>query len=400
MKSTLERLPKSRVRFSITVPQERVQKAVDEAYKNLNEQVEIKGFRKGQAPKSMIFESVGVARLRETILQKLLPDTYFEALQKGKIVPVEGPQVNIESPEWEKKLSEGKASSGIAYKAEVDILPKVTLTGDYKKIRVKKPETVEIKDDEMENVLTHLRRQQAEFKDVTRQAQQGDRIEIEFEGKVDSIVQPEFSSKNFPLLLGQGTLQPDFEKELTGMKKQEKKSFKGAFPRKDDPKKAQDVHFSVTMLDIKEVVLPELTDELAKKLGQDSVLALRGAVRQSLKANKEERERRDMEQHIADELLKRAKLEVPASLVHQEIHRMMDSLKAQATQYGMLWEQYLAQMKKTEADLHNDMHDQAEKTVKFGLVLGYIINKEGIDSKDKDAGRKAMEKLVEYATKM
>ncbi len=398
MKPTLERLPKSRVRFLIKVPQERVQKAVNEAYKSLNAQVEIKGFRKGQAPKSMIFESVGLARLRETILQRLLPDTYFEVLQSERLVPVEGPQVNIESADWEKELLQGRASTGISYKVEVDILPKVELISDYKKIRVKNPPTVDISDEEVENVINHLRRQHAEFKEVTRPADNGDRIEIEFEGKIDKIAQPDFSSKNFPLLLGQGTLQSEFEKHLFGMKRGDKKSFTLAMPRKDDPKGKQGVQFTVVMLDVKEVILPALTEELAKKLGQDSVLALRGAVRQSLRTNKEDRQRRDLEQRVADELLQRAKLEIPASLVHQEIHRMIDSLKSQATSHGMPWEQYLMQIKKTEEQLHQDLHDQAEKTVKFGLVLGTIINREGMDTKDKDVGRKVMEKLVQYAT--
>lgn len=397
MKSTVEKLPKSRVRFTIAVPQERVQKAVDAAYDSLNEQVEIKGFRKGQAPKSMIFEAVGLARLRETILQKLLPDTYFEALQKEKLVPVEGPQVAIESADWEKGLHAGKASAGLAYKAEVDILPKVTLSGDYKEIRVKKPAPAEVKDEELDNLINHLRRQHAEFKEVARAAQVGDRIEIEFEGKVGGVIRPEFSSKNYPVLLGSQSLRKEFEDQLVGLKKGEKKSFRQNFELKEGAGE-ENIDFTVTVLTVQEVILPELTDEFAKKVGQDSVLALKGAVRQSLKANKEERQRRDLEQQIADELLKRATLDVPASLIHQEIHRMIDSLKTQATQYGMLWEQYLSQMKKTEADLHNDLHDQAEKTVKFGLILGNIINKEGIDSKDKDAGRKAMEKLVQYAT--
>lgn len=398
MKSSVEKLPKSRVRFSITVPQERVQKAVDAAYDRLNRQVEVKGFRKGHAPKSKVFESVGLARLRETILQKLLPETYFEALQKEKIVPVEGPQVNIESADWEKALSEGKASAAISYKAEVDILPQVTLSSDYKKIRIKKSEPVEVKDEEVENVIAHLRRQWAEFREVTRAAQNGDRIEIEFEGKVEGVPREEFSSKNYPAILGDGVLKPEFEKELVGLRKGEKKTFQLNMPGKQDPSKTEEVEFSVTVLDLKEMVLPELTEEFARTVGHDSVLSLRGAIKKSLEQNKSDRLRRSQEQEIADQLLSAAKIEVPQALVHQEIHRMIDTLKNQATQYGLSWQSYLSQLKKSEEDLHRDLHNQAEKTVKFGLILGYIINKEKLDPKDKEAGRKAMDKLLEYAT--
>lgn len=400
MKTSLERLPKSRVRLSVTVPKEAVQKAIHEAYERLGEQVEVKGFRKGQAPKRMIFDSVGVARLRETVLERLLPNTYFQALQEAKIVPVEGPHVKIDSADWEKDLPEAKAGAGISFQAEVDVLPKVELAKDYKKLRIANRESriAEVTEEEVNSTIDHLRRQQAQFKDLHRDAQEGDRLEIEFAGKVGGVVREEFSSKNYPLILGQQTFLPDFEKHLTGMKKGDKKSFRLDISKKDGQGKDA-VDFSVTLLDLKEVLLPELTDEFAKKVGQDSVLALRGALRQSLRANRQERYRREREQQVADQLLGLATLEVPESLIHQEIHRMMDSLRAQATQYGMPWEAYLTQIKRGEDDLHKDLEQQAEKTVKFGLILGHIMTKEGIDPKAEQAGRQAMDRLLEYATR-
>jgi len=399
MKTALERLPKSRIRLSVPASQEAVQKAVDAAYEALNAQVEIKGFRKGQAPKSKVFESVGLARLRETVLERLLPTIYFEAIQKAKVVPVEGPQVKIDSDAWEKGLPEGKATDGLSFTAEVDILPQVKLTGDYKKIRIaKKKEGQEVADDEVENVLTHVRRQHAQFKEIDRAVKNGDRIEIEFEGKVVGVIRPEFSSKNFPLILGNQAMQPGFEEKLLGMKKGDTKSFRHPFQLKKDAGE-EEVDFTVTLLKAEEVLLPALDEAFAKKMGHDSLLALRGAVRASLKQNKQDRERRGMEQEVADKLVNSANLEVPQSLIHQEIHRIMDTLKAQATSYGMPWEQYLVQIKKNEADLHNDLKEQAEKTVKFGLILGHIMSHEKIDPKAEHAGRQAMDRLLEYATK-
>jgi trigger factor len=399
MKSTLVKLPKSRVRLTVHVPKSKVQEAIDHAFDKLGGQIEIKGFRKGQAPKPIIFEAVGLSRIREAVFERLLPDTYFSELQKHKLVPVEGPTVNIKSEHWESSLPQGKATHDVDYEAEVDILPQVALIKDYKRLRLaeryRRPVEPEVTEDEVNGVIDHLRRQQAQFQDVKRPAKAGDRMEIEFGGKIAQVARQEFSSKNYPLILGNQTLLPEFESKLVGMRKGESKGFTVEIPAKDDPAKKEKVDFTVTVLQLQEVILPELTDEF----GQETVLSLRGAVRAGLRANKEERHRKELEQAVADEVLKTAEVEVPESLIHQEIHRIIDALKAQAQSYGLMWENYLAQLKKTEADLHHDLEQQAEKTVTFGLVLGYIMSKEKINPKSEQAGRRAMDRLIEYLTK-
>lgn len=400
MKTTLEKLTKSRVKFSIEVSKEEAQKAFDKVYEKLASQVEIKGFRRGAAPKKMVLEAVGMERLREEFLKQLLPDTYFEAVQKEKIVPVEGPKVNVASYEWTSSLSAGVISSDISYTAEVDLLPEIAVT-DYKKIKIKPEKPKEVEDDDVNKVVLHLRRTAATFNDVVRPAKEGDRIEIEFEGKIAGVVRPELSSRNHPLILGSHVLVPEFEGELSGMKKGETKTFKSSVKKQQGGKEIgkEEAEFTVKMLDIKEVILPPIDDALATKFGQATILALRGAIREDLRKRNEEQVRVDLERQVADALLKLADFQVPESLIHQEIHRMLDTLGKQAASHGMPWEAYLSQIKKTEAALHEEFKPQAERTVKVGLILGEVVKREGIDPKDQDAGKKAMQRLIEIATK-
>jgi trigger factor len=400
MKAKLEKLEKSRVKFSIEVSKEEAQKSFDRVYDKLAEQIEIKGFRKGAAPKKMILEAIGAERLREEFLKDILPGTYFTAVQQEKVIPVEGPKVDVTSNDWSAKLSEGVISSNLSYTAEVDLLPEIKVS-DYKKIKVKPEKSKEVSEDDVNKVVEHLRRTVATFNDITRPAKDGDRVEIDFEGKIGGAVRPELSSKNHPLILGQHTLIPEFEKALVGMKKGETKTFKSPVKKQQAGKDIgkEDAEFTVKMLDIKEVILPPVDDALATKFGQPTLLALRGAIREDLRKRNEGQSKADLERKVADELLKLADFQVPESLMHQEVHRMLDTLVKQAAAHNIPWEAYLSQIRKTEAVLHEELKPQAERTVKVGLILGEVVKKEGIDPKDEKAGRIAMDRLIEIATK-
>jgi len=382
-----ENLSKSKIKLAINVPSALMVGYATKIYNQIAPSVEVKGFRKGMAPKHLTITAFGEARLMQEILDAALSDTYGQALKQEEVLPVSAPKVNITMM---KDILNDNAE--LKYEVEVEILPEVKI-GDYKKFKLKKSkEEIKVTDDEVNEVLTHLQRQHATFADTSGEAQEGDRVEIDFTGSEKGVELENYTSKNYPVILGSKVLLPEFEKNLLGLKAGEGKEFEA----KVGPEKRK-IHFKVKVNDVKKVILPVLDNELAQKFQKPTIDELRKAINVDILAQKEIAAHQVKEGQIIEQILKITDVEVPESLIDQEIHRMIDDMRQRTAMSGLSFEQYLAQIKKTEEDLHKDLHEQAENTVKIGLALGEIAKAEKIDLKDKNAGKLVVEKLIEYA---
>lgn len=415
-----ENLGKSKIKLTIKVPSVLMRGFFATVYNQMASGVEVKGFRKGHAPKPLTISAIGENRLSQEIINLALTETYGTALKQEKIVPISPPRINIKML---KDLTMDTAE--LEYEAEIDLIPEVKI-GDYKKLKVKShsidesirgnslrnyKSKVEASQEEIDQVLGHLQRQHATFDEKPAspaggdgKAEMGDRIEMDFEGTERGVVLENLTSKNYPVILGSKVLIPEFEEKIVGTKKGEEKEFDveiGPDPVKADAHGAgkKRVHFKVKVLLVQKVNLPALDNELAKKFGKNKIEELKKAVSDDIIKQKETQLKRDQENQIVEQLLKIATLDVPESLVEQETHRMIDELKNRISMMNMPFENYLAQMKKTETDLHTDFKEQAEKTVKIGLILGEIAKQEKMDLKDEQVGKKVMEKLLSWAKK-
>ena len=385
-----ENLQKSKIKLTIKVPSALMAGYFDTIYTKMAANVEVKGFRKGHAPKPLTISVIGENKLSEEIINLALNETYVEALKKEEIIPIAPPRINITMV---KDLTVDTAA--LEYEAEVELLPEVKI-GDYKKIKIKKTGEVKVDKEEINQVLKHLQEQHATFEDKTGPVKIGDRIEMDFEGTERGVVLDNLTSKNYPVILGSKVLIPEFEKEVIGMKKGDKKEFDVTLGKDKNKKK---IHFKVDILTTQSVLRPELDDKLAGKFQQKSLDGLKEAIEKDIVEQKTIAQNRQQEAEVAESLVKISKIDVPDSLIEQETHRMIDDLKQRISMMGMPFEDYLGQMKKTEADLHADFEEQAEKTVKVGLIMGEIGKLEKIDLKAEDAGRQVMQKLLEYAKK-
>ncbi|MBI4029944.1 trigger factor [Candidatus Berkelbacteria bacterium] len=386
--SILENLPQSRVRIILKVPRQKLEPFLEEAFLRIGKQVEIAGFRPGVAPRALILEKVGQNRILSEALDLAIPQFYFEAVKEHKLIPLEQPALAVNKYP---SLLVG-SDAALEFTAEVDVYPKVEI-GDYKKnLKIQNPKSKieEVKPEEIEKVLEHIRQHEAKFQDVERSAQEKDRVEIEFEGFVNNVRQEKYSSKNFPLLLGSKIMLPGFEEALLGMKKNETREFDASI-------KEEKVHFKVKMLDVKEVLLPPLDDVLAQKFQAKNVAELKEKIKESVKKDKEARARGEREAEILEKLLPTLKAELPVSLLSREIERMKEELNQQLQAGASGLEQFLEKQGKTKEDLEKEFKPAAEKRVKIGLLLGEVMKQEKIDPKDENAGQKVMEKLVSYA---
>lgn len=386
-----ENLAKSKIKLTIKIPSELMRGYFAKIYNQMASTVEVKGFRKGHAPRPMTISAIGENKLSQEIINLALTETYGTALKQENIVPIAPPRINVKML---KDLTVDTAE--LEYEAEVDLLPEVKI-GDYKKLKLKtQNEKQEVKPEEVEQVLSHLQRQHATFAEKEGAAEVGDRLEMDFEGTERGVVLENLTSKNYPVILGSKVLIPEFEEKIVGLKKGDEKEFDAKVGPDKDKKT---IHFKVKILDVQKVNLPALDNELAKKFGKNTIKELEKAVGEDILKQKEAQEKRDQENQVVEQLLKISSLDVPESLVEQETHRMIDELKNRIGMMNMPFEQYLAQIKKTESDLHTDFKEQAEKTVKIGLILGEIAKLEKMDLKDEQVGRKVMEKLLSWAQK-
>lgn len=393
MEITKEILPRSKIKLTVKVPAENMRAYFSRAYNKLAPQVEIKGFRKGMAPKNLTISGIGENRLMQEIIDLALQDTYGQSLKKEKIIPLAPPKVNIKMM---KDLLNDNAE--LEYEVEIEILPAIKL-GDYKKIKIKKSKKeIKVSDREIEQVLSHLRRQHATFEEKDGPAEAGDRIEMDFTGTERGVVLENLTSKNYPVILGSKVLLPEFEKNILGTKKDEEKEFDLVLG-----KEQKKVHFKVKIHDVKKVILPPADDELAKKFQKNTLDALKKALYDDILKQKEAAQKKEEENQIIDALLEMTKLEAPETLVEREVNRMISDLRERASTLGVPFEQYLAQIKHTEEDLRQGLREQAEKTVKTGLILGEIAKREStnwhLNGKDQKIGRAVIDKLLEYAKK-
>lgn len=366
MKIIKTNLDNSRVRLEIHMPVEKMASFLDRVYQKLASTVEIRGFRPGHAPRSLTLEAIGHGRYQQEVLNETIAETYIEAVRQENLSPIEQPAITVKS------FGEDK---GLVYEAEVDILPKVKLC-DYHKIKVEKIiKNFKAAKEEVDLIIKRLLSQAATLKEINRPLKNGDWAEIEFEGYVDSIKRDGLSSKNFPLILGQKTLLPDFEKALIGLRKEEATEFKINAPLDKTSNKRQPVLFKVKILNTKEVILPILNDEFAKSFGKKDLVELKKAIEQDIISNKQVRAQKEQENEIIEKMIQQSRIAVPRSLVESEINRILVDLQKRL---GSSFEQFLAKNQKTIPDLRKDFEKNAQRQVKTGLVLGEFAKQEGI----------------------
>ena len=406
-----ETLPKSKIKLTVSVPPELMRGFFSTIYSKLAPSVSVKGFRPGKAPKNLTIMQIGENRFNSEIIDLALQESYGQALKQEKIIPVAPPKVEI------KKMVDLTADNAeMEYEVEVDVLPEVKV-GDYRKIRIKNKEvSIKVGKDEIDQVLSHLQRQHATFNDIERAAKTGDRVEMDFEGTERGVVLENLTSKNYPVILGSKVLMPEFEKKVEGMKAGEEKEFEielkqphsGHDHNHDHDHdhdheikidKTHKVHFKVKMNMVQEVILPELNDELAKKFGQTSMADLQKIIEADILNQKKLAVKQNKENEVIEELLKITTLEVPESLISQEVDRMFKQLQTRTSEMGLPFDKYLEGLHKTEEELKSDMTVQAEKTVKVGLALGEVGKLEKLDLSQEKSGQQVIEKLLEYAGK-
>ncbi len=390
----MKKLPKSQIEFTLEIPVEEVELFFDKAAKNISENIEIKGFRKGKAPKDVVQKIVGKQAVFEEASQLAIEKKYQEYIKENQIVVVDYPKITV------KKMAE---SNPVVIDVVVAVYPEVKLP-DYKKIAKeqsqKRKKDIDVSDDELNSALEYLLSSRAKETSVNREAKENDIAEVDFEVRLDGVKIDGGSSKNHPVKIGAGKFIPGFEDNIKGMKPKETKKFSLVAP-KDYFKKdlaGKKLDFSVTLNNLFEVELPELNDDFAKSLGGfESAEALKKNIKEGLLLEKKEKEENEFRNSLLEKIAQEADIDLPDAMVEREIDKIIDEIKMNVEQNGIKFEDYLLTIKKEEKDIRQDVRKQAETRVKIGLVIDEISKKENIKIDDDKITQKANEFLLRYS---
>lgn len=346
-------------KMTVEVPAERVESEIDSRLRRLGRTAKVKGFRPGKVPFGVIRQQYG-PQVREEVVQDILRQTYGEALQQEKLRPAGSPTL---------EPVEMNAGEGLRYTATFEVYPEVELkkTEGLKVERAK----VEIGDADVDGMIEKMRRQRGTWEPVERAADEGDRVLIDFEGKLKGEDFPGNKGENVPVELGAGRMVEDFEKNLKGAKAGEEKTFDVKFPKDyhAEELKGQKTSFSVKVREVQALKLPEVDEEFCKGLGveEGGVEQLRKDVREHMERELAAVLRRQSKERVLDALVEANKVELPNALIDEEIHTMQHEM---ANRMGM----------GNNADPHQLprelFEENARKRVALGLLLGEYIRSE------------------------
>ncbi len=366
MQIDVEKLPKSTVKLTVRIEPAEMGEYLDVAARQLSDQVNVPGFRKGRAPRSVLAQRVGPEYLAQQGREIAVQDSYYQAVKKHDLKPLTRPETDLPSQ------AAHLERDGLTYSAVVSVMPQVVL-GDYKSVKVK-PATVDYSDKLVEETLGQLRKSQAEFKDVDRPAAKGDRIEIDFVGRHKGEEVEGAKSENHPLILGEDSFMPGFADNLVKLRTGDTKKFKIKFPKdyREKGLAGQKVEFTVTAKSVQEQVLPDLDEAYAKKMGAKSLADLRQRLADNLRQEKEAEAQRETEMAVLEKVMDQSTVEIPEIIVEEELGKMLAEYRQSIERQGLPFDKYLEQMGKTEADIREESRPEAEKRAKMSLVLNAV----------------------------
>ena len=370
MKVSSTELPPRQGSLDIEVEQERVERAIDEAYRRLSGRVDVPGFRLGKAPRPMVERLIGRERLVDEALDQLLPQVVTEAMQQEKVEPYTRPRV--ESIEFDP----------LRLKAVVGLPPKVEL-GDYQGDLRVTPEQVTITAEQVDEVIQHLRESYAQWAPVARPVQLGDRVGLDGRATVEGQPKALMDATEAEYVVDPSGAQPapGFAEHLIGMRAGDEKTFTltVADDYRDKDFAGQPAEFHVTLHWVKERELPALDDEFAQQVGEyGDIAGLRAAVEDQLRTREEERARSQLEEAAMNQLVEISSIEFPPQLVDHQAQHMLETFTRNVEQQGLQLAQYLRLVGKEQEAFEQELRTEAESRVRRSLALDAFADAENI----------------------
>ncbi len=361
----VRREPGSTAVLEIEVPEDRVAKAVARGIVRVSQRAKIPGFRPGRAPRAVVERYVGREAVYEEALESLLPEAYREAVRQSGIRPISRPRFE------EARIEEGKPLRVVA---RVEVEPEVHL-GDYRGLRVPFPQP-QVGEEEVQRTLEALRARYGQLLPKEGPAERGDFVLLRV------LEAPEGTSRFSPgrelmLEVGGGETPESLNPLLEGKAAGEEFTWEGD---------GGPVRFSV--LEVRWRELPPLDDTFAQTVSDHQTLEeLREGIRRRLQAEAEARARSEYEAQVLQAVVEGSQVELPETLVHAEVHELLDDLEEELRRRGLSWNQYLQLVGKTAQEVHDELRPRAEARVRTRLVLEAVAKAEGLEPSEEEVAR-------------
>ena len=371
-----EKLEKSMVELQFSIDAETFKAAVNNAFKREGKKYAIPGFRKGKAPRHMIEKMYGSDIFHYDAVNDLFPEAYEAAVKEAKIDVVGRPDPEVVS------MSE---ADGVVLKVKVAVKPEVEL-GEYAGLTV----TKEAKNVNEADVDAEVKRMQdRNGRLLTREgaAENGDTVDIDFEGFVDGKAFEGGKAEHYSLVLGSGSFIPGFEDQVVGHSAGEEFDVNVKFPEEYGAAElaGKDATFKIKLHEVKDKELPALDDDFAKDVSEyDTLDELKDSIRNNIKTNLDKQAEQKVENDLMDQVIANMKADIPDAMVDSRIDELVQDFEYRISQQGLKLADYLKYMGMNIEQFRAQFKEQADKQVKMRLAMEAIVAKEGITASDEE----------------
>jgi len=352
-----------RIDLSIAIAD--VEKDVDQRLQRMGRNIKMSGFRPGKVPFSIVKQQYG-DQARHEVLSEALDHAFGEAVTAQKLRVAGNPRIEPKSTE---------STTHLEFSAIFEVYPEFT-PGDLSGAEIERP-VLEVGAAEIDQTLDILRKQRVSYEDTDRAAAKEDRVVIDFLGKKDGEPFQGGQATDYPFVLGQGMMLPEFEKAVEGLKAGESKTFDMAFPEDYFAKDlaGQTVQFEITVKQVQAAKLPEVDSEFAQGMGiaDGDVTKMREEIEGNLKREVKRRIEARLKDQVMDTLLKANSIGIPNALVEMEVQRLMQQARQDMEQRGMKMKDFPIQPEW--------FAEQAARRVALGLILAEVVKTENLQAK-------------------
>ncbi|MBS1188651.1 MAG: Trigger factor [Rhodocyclaceae bacterium] len=352
-----------RIDLSIAIAD--VEKNLDERLKRMGRNIKMSGFRPGKVPFSIVKQQYG-EQARHEVLSEALDRAFGEAVATQNLRVAGYPRIEPKTTE---------STSHLEFSAIFEVYPEFT-PGDLSGAEIERP-VLEVGDTEIDETINILRKQRVSYEDTDRAAAKEDRVVIDFLGKKDGEPFQGGQANDYPFVLGQGMMLPEFEKAVEGLKAGGSKTFDMTFPEDYFAKDlaGQTVQFEITVKQVQAAKLPEIDSEFAQSMGiaDGDVAKMREEIAGNLKREVKRRIEARLKDQVMDALLKANPIAIPNALVEMEVQRLMQAARQDMEQRGMKVKDFPLQPEW--------FAEQANRRVSLGLVLAEVVKTEKLQAK-------------------
>ena len=390
MKFAVEKENDNIYKIDITIPAKDAAKAHDEAVRRIAQYVNIDGFRRGKAPRTVIERQVGTERIKHEALDKLMPSVIAEAIKENNLDVITQPYIT----KFDYTLGQD-----LTVELKVETRPEVIL-GAYKDLKVD-VESTEMPEDAFDKALQNVLSQYSTLELVVdRPTKETDIAVIDFEGSVNGEKIEGGDAQNYPLDLGHSNFIPGFAEQIVGKNIGDEFEIKVTFPENyhDDKLKGQPAIFKIKLNEIKERKVPELNDAFAQKVGPfKTVDEFKADIQKYLDKQKETSDRQKSENAVFEKVVEAASVDIPETMIEREAESLTNDYKQRIQAQGLSWD--AVEKSEGKEKLADTIREDAKFRIKNSLVIGKIAQEENIKLEPKDIHAKFNQLSAVYGLK-